>query len=94
MYKTCFKLVFFFFKDERSWPGLLFLVLFHYGLDDGLQFESYLKLEWKKGDNTDILKPQKSFIWLLFFQQFKKTDESYFFQNFWMIWRSLITHIY
>jgi hypothetical protein len=43
-------------------PGLLFLVLLHYGLDDGLHFQSYLKLEWEKGDNTDILKPQKSFI--------------------------------
>ena len=44
-------------------PEKLFLIIFHYGLEHGLQFESYLKLiiksncwlnyKWKKG-NTDI----------------------------------------
>jgi len=68
--------------------------MLEYELDHGLQFGSYLKLiiksncwlfQVENGDNTDILK----------FQQFKNTDESYFFQNFWMnVCRSLIAYIY
>jgi len=33
--------------DERSLTHNAFLVIFHYGLDHGLQFESYLKLIMK-----------------------------------------------
>ena len=57
------------------------------------QIVGYYK--WKKGDNTDIIKLQKKFYLVIVFQQFKKTEESHFYQNLWMnVWRSLIAHIY
>jgi hypothetical protein len=36
--------IFFFFKDERNRGRHAFFIIFHYGLDHGLQFESLLKL--------------------------------------------------
>jgi hypothetical protein len=33
----------------------------------------------KKGENMDILKLQKMFSFVIVFQKFKKTNESYFF---------------
>ena len=33
----------------------------------------------KKGDKTDILKFKKKIFLIIVFQQFKKTDETYFF---------------
>jgi hypothetical protein len=57
-------------------PELLFLVIFHYGLDHGL------------------LKLQKRFIFLFFFNHLRN-GRFIIFQNFWMnVWRSLIPHIY
>ena len=40
-----FNIVFSFIKDHRSWTRNAFSVLFHYGLDHMLQYESYLS-EW------------------------------------------------
>ena len=38
---------FFIFKNERSWTPIAYWLIFHYGIDHGLQFESYVKLIMK-----------------------------------------------
>jgi hypothetical protein len=40
--------------------------------------------KWKKGDNMNILKLQKCFIWLLFYKNLRKGTSHIFFENFWM----------
>jgi hypothetical protein len=40
--------------------------------------------KWKRGDNMNILKLQKCFIWLLFFNNLRKRTSHNFFENFWM----------
>jgi hypothetical protein len=44
------------------------------------QMVGYYK--WKKGDNMYILKLQKCFIWLLFFNSLRKRTSHNFFENF------------
>ena len=47
------------------------------------QIVGYYK--WKKGDNMNILKLQKCFIWLLFFKTIlRKRTSHIFIENFWM----------
>ena len=93
-----FKIYFssFFLKDDRSWTRNAFLLIFHYRLNNGLQFEANYEIKLlvitsgKKGDNTDILKLQKSFIWLLFFNNLRKRMSHTFFRTFeWMYGKAL-----
>jgi hypothetical protein len=46
------------------------------------QMVGYYK--WKKGDNMNILKLQRCFIWLLFFNNLRKRTSHNVFENFWM----------
>jgi hypothetical protein len=63
-------------------------------------YETLLTVQWTNViHNIKILKrtfkTSKKFDLVIVFQQFMKTEESYFFQNVWMnVWRSLTAHIH
>jgi len=88
-----------FFKDVRSWTRNALMVIYHYRLDHRLQSESYLNLnnyEIKLVDmQMDILKLQKSFIWLLFFNNLRKRTSESFSRTFeWIYGEALFVLIY
>jgi len=61
-------------EDE---PKMILFVIFHYGLDHGLQLKSYLNLiiksnYWLLQMEKREIKIQKSFIWLLFSKYLRK----------------------
>ena len=100
-----FKIVYSFYKDERSWTrntvfGIISLWIrsrttIRVVLEADHEIKLLVTTSGKKGDNTNILKLQYSFIWLLFFSNLRKRTGHNFFQYCWMnVWRSLIAHIY